>query len=103
MPNYTYDCEAGHTFDALSCCADTVECACGAPTKRRSVYLTVAHVNPAMPSPGTPDVYDQLGKEMAKRNYPSDRVYDDLRKVTYRDREGRVMVNTKKMMGRLNG
>ena len=38
-----------------------------------------------------------LGKEMAKRNYPTDRVYDDLRRNRTENADGHLGIDYSKM------
>lgn len=98
MPNYTYDCTEGHTFDAITSFTEVMTCACGADTKRRSVYRQTMKMGAgAMPPEGDPEVYHQLEKAMKKTSYPPNRVYDELRGAFSRDEQERGRIDQSKM------
>ena len=100
MPLYDYDCEECGAFERLGGFDEVLKpCpTCGGMAKRRCVYAPNFSMGPAMPPASeTGEVYHQLGKELAKRNYPSDRVYDDLRAARTTDKEGNVGVDMSKM------
>ena len=93
MPLYDYTCRYGcECFEALRGYDDyTIACPqCGGTAERVAVYreqYTSVRDGPNAVLPPRPktdaehaEVNSLLAKEMEKRNYPTHRVYDDLRK-----------------------
>ena len=91
MPLYEYTCQCGR-FEAVRGYDDyTIACPqCGGTAERVPVYreqYTSVRDGPNAVLPPRPktdaehaEVNSLLAKEMEKRNYPTHRVYDDLRK-----------------------
>ena len=112
MPLYDYSCpECGRLcniyqgYDAY-----TITCPeCGGTADRIPVYRDQGVIfkgsgftkSTFPPPPQTigehQEVNDLLSKEMAERNYPTDRVYDDLRKNRAENADGHIGIDYSKM------
>ena len=110
MPIYDYNCPTCGFLSSLVRSYDdyTVACpTCGGTAERIPVYRSQGCVirggpNATMPpSPQTKadhqEVDAMLSKEMAKRNYPTDRVYDDLRNNRAENADGHIGIDYSKM------
>ena len=91
MPTYDYICTCGTYEDVVAGINEaTIKCPSGHLATRVPVYQSqglVVRDGPnslVPPPPKTPadqaETNELIGKEMRKRNYPSDRVYEDIRK-----------------------
>ena len=113
MPLYDYNCsDCGLQSDLIRGYDDhTTPCpTCGKDAGRVAAYPSqyVTYKGPgftkavSVPRPTTPaeaaEVQHLLKKEMdTKTNYPTERVYDDLRQAVTHDAEGRPQVDTRKL------
>lgn len=113
MPVYDYRCKCG-LFETVAGREDySIACPqCGDTAERVPVYKSQGVAikdgpNSTLPPPPKTDadhaeVNSLLAKEMKKRNYPTDRVYDDLRKsrtqmLTADGQSEHLAVDTKKL------
>ena len=112
MPIYDYNCpNCGRLVNILRRYDDyTIPCPdCGDRAERIPVYRSQGVIfkgsgftkSTLPPKPSTiaehQEVNEMLGKEMAERNYPTDRVYDDLRKNRAENADGHIGIDYSKM------
>ena len=108
MPVYDFNCpKCGRLPDIMaSIDDDTIACPdCGGSAKRAAVYQSQGVIfkgagftkSVVPPKHEKEEVQKALNDEMTKRNYPSQRVYDDLQKAKVVDEQGNKSIDIEKM------
>lgn len=116
MPMYDYNCPTCGFLSSLMRGYEDYSIACpqcGRTAERSPVYREQGVIfkgsgftkSTLPPPPQTvaehQEVDSMLSKEMAKRNYPTDRVYDDLRKNRAENVDGHLGIDYSKMPAKI--
>jgi len=110
MPLYDYRCQCG-LFEAVAGYEDyTIACpSCNGTAERVPVYREQGVIfkgagftkSVLPPRPNTQAEHDEVNElmkgEMTKRNYPTERAYDEMRQHKFHDETGALRVDTRKM------
>ena len=113
MPTYDYNCSdcgrlpdlhRGYDAYIIDCPYCVVNTATRIPVYRSQgvIFKGAGFTKSTFPPPPQTkadhqEVNELLGKEMAERNYPTDRVYDDLRKNRAENADGHIGIDYSQM------